>query len=31
MQLICYYTALARGINPDQQIFDAIDFNEVDV
>lgn len=31
LQLICYYTALARGINPDQQIFDAIDFNESDV
>lgn len=31
LQLICYYTALARGINPDQQIFDALDFNELHV
>ena len=31
LQLICYYTALARGINPDQQIFSAIDFNEMDL
>jgi glucosamine 6-phosphate synthetase-like amidotransferase/phosphosugar isomerase protein len=31
LQLICYYTALARGINPDQQIFDALDFIHSDV
>ena len=31
LQLICYYTALARGVNPDQQIFDCIDFNSMDV
>ncbi len=27
LQLICYYTSVARGLNPDQQIFDAIDFD----
>jgi glucosamine--fructose-6-phosphate aminotransferase (isomerizing) len=28
LQMICYYTALARGMNPDKQMFDAIDFLE---
>ena len=27
LQMIAYYTSLARGLNPDQQVFDAIDFN----
>ena len=27
LQLICYYTSLARGLNPDEQIFSALDFN----
>lgn len=31
LQLICYYTALARGINPDQQMFSAIEFNQMNV
>lgn len=26
LELICYYAALARDINPDQKIFDAIDY-----
>ena len=28
LQLICYYAAMAKGINPDKQILDAIDFEE---
>lgn len=31
LQLICYYTALARGVNPDQQIFNAHDYNSMQV
>ena len=31
LQLICYYTALARGVNPDQQIFNAHDYNSMKV
>lgn len=27
MQMIAYYASLAKGLNPDQQIFDAIDFD----
>lgn len=27
LQMICYYTALARGLNPDQQVFSAIDYS----
>jgi len=27
LQMIAYYSSLARGLNPDQQVFDAIDFN----
>lgn len=27
LQMICYYTARAKGLNPDQQVFDAIDFD----
>lgn len=27
LQMICYYTSRAKGLNPDQQVFDAIDFN----
>ena len=30
LQLICYYTAIARGINPDQQMFNALDFNDIE-
>ena len=29
LHMICYYTALARDINPDQQMFDAIDFKDI--
>ena len=25
LQMIAYYSSLARGLNPDQQVFDAID------
>ena len=28
LQAICYYTALARDLNPDKQMFEAIDFLE---
>jgi glucosamine--fructose-6-phosphate aminotransferase (isomerizing) len=28
LQMLCYFTALERGINPDKQIFDAIDFEQ---
>ncbi len=27
LQMISYYTSRAKGLNPDQQVFDAIDFN----
>jgi len=27
LQMICYFTSRARGLNPDRQVFDAIDFN----
>jgi glucosamine 6-phosphate synthetase-like amidotransferase/phosphosugar isomerase protein len=27
LQMIAYYSSLARGLSPDQQVFDAIDFN----
>ncbi|CDW73732.1 glucosamine--fructose-6-phosphate aminotransferase [Stylonychia lemnae] len=27
LQMICYYASRAKGLNPDQQVFDAIDFN----
>ena len=27
LQMIAYYTSRAKGLNPDQQVFDAIDFN----
>ena len=27
LQMISYYTSKAKGLNPDQQVFDAIDFN----
>lgn len=30
LQMICYYTALARGLNPDQQVFSAIDYAHAD-
>lgn len=26
LQMVCYFTALAKGHNPDKQIFDGIDF-----
>jgi glucosamine 6-phosphate synthetase-like amidotransferase/phosphosugar isomerase protein len=26
LQMVCYFTALAKGINPDKQLFDGIDF-----
>jgi len=28
LQILCYYTAIEKGINPDKQIFDAIDFEQ---
>jgi glucosamine 6-phosphate synthetase-like amidotransferase/phosphosugar isomerase protein len=28
LQILCYFTALEKGINPDKQIFDAIDFEQ---
>lgn len=28
LQMLCYFTALQKGINPDKQIFDAIDFEQ---
>ena len=31
LQMICYYTALQRGNNPDKQIFDAIDYLEQNI
>jgi glucosamine 6-phosphate synthetase-like amidotransferase/phosphosugar isomerase protein len=27
LQMISYFTSRAKGLNPDQQVFDAIDFN----